>query len=190
MYYSPNFAVPCKYDHVLYAAFSLDNDMCWDGARNSHSLPLTKDSFKPLWNREYLSVADSTVNSSGQPVVLFSDLRDRTAPRMLIARYDHDDGWVIEEPLPGIPVAANNMRIRTAGPWTTIVAWEIGDAPGLFVAQRKDFRKPFRYRKLTRQRFPFQMHPSFKEDLSTGKLHVFWAEGDRVSPSRLFYGTV
>jgi len=109
---------------------------------------------------------------------------------MLLARHDRQAGWVVEEPLPGIPVAANNMRIRTMGHWTTIVAWEIGKAPGLFVAQRRDTQEPFYYRKLTRQRFPFQMHPFFKEDASTGKLHVFWAEGDRISPSQLMYGVV
>ena len=189
-YYSPSLAVPCKYDDAVFAAFPIGQNMYLDAGGTPHPLPVKRDVIEPLWKEEWLCVADSTVNDQGDPVVLFGDYKARRVDRMLVAAHTKREGWVVEEPVPGLPVAFTNMRILHAAGWTTIVCWATGEEPGLYVIQRRGTEGKWYVRRLTHQFFPYQMHPMIKEDLKSNRIHIFWGEGDRISPSRIMYGSI
>lgn len=189
-YYAPSIAVPCKYDDVEYAAFPIGADTYRDARGTTHALPFTRDATATLWNREWLIVADSALDLSGNPVIPIGDYAQRRHGRLLIATHTKTDGWIVEHPFPDMEVAFNNVRVQNIDGWITVVGLALGPKPGLFVAQRRNHQDPFYVRRITHQAFPFQMHPLFRHDPQNGLLHLVFAEGDRLSPSRLMHGSL
>ena len=181
--------VNCKYDNVEYAAFPLGENVYLDGEGNAFPLLLQQGSTQPVWERDWSFVNDASVNDQGHPVIAFNDYFEREISTLHLATYH--DGWVIEEPVPGIEFGLDNVRIRDVGTWTVIVATAIGeDHAGIYVIQRQGIKGPFWVRRLTDQSFPYQMHPMFEGDVESNRLHIFWTQGDAKTSSKVIYGSI